>query len=187
MRLRIPGDQSTGHQPTYIVDKMLRNMWLVGYIHWLLPDACVLHVARHPLDTAMSCYAQPFGYSGMPWAFDLSHIAAQLNMTQQLVDHWNKVLPGKLHTVYYEDLVLNTEQVTRELLSACGLDWEDAVLSFHATERAVHTASVTQVRQPMYTSSVGRWRVYESQLHELKDMLKPLTSRWDLRSAVCRW
>lgn len=90
------GDGSQLHT----VDKMLRNLWLVGYIHMLLPQSCILHVARHPMDVALSCYAQPFGYStsALAWAWDLSAIAAQLQMTWEVAEHWEEQLPGRVLT-----------------------------------------------------------------------------------------
>jgi hypothetical protein len=86
--------------PTHIVDKMLRNLWLVGYIHMLLPKACILHVVRHPMDVAMSVYAQPFGYStsALAWTWDLAAIATQLQMTWEIAEHWEEQLPGRVHT-----------------------------------------------------------------------------------------
>jgi hypothetical protein len=91
---------ASSSQDLHIVDKMLRNMWLVGYIHMLLPNACILHVARHPMDVAMSCYAQPFGYStsALAWAWDLTSIASQLQMTWELAEHWEQQLPGRVQT-----------------------------------------------------------------------------------------
>ena len=93
MRARMPPDQL----PTvkFTVDKMLRNLWLVGYIQMLLPESCIVHVMRHPLDAALSCYAQPFGYSGVSWSWDLQHIAEQVKMVWELADHWDKYYPGE--------------------------------------------------------------------------------------------
>lgn len=87
-------------KPSRIVDKMLRNLWLVGYIHMLLPKSCIVHVVRHPMDVAMSCYAQPFGYSAsaLAWSWDLAAIASQLQMTWDLAEHWEEQLPGRVHT-----------------------------------------------------------------------------------------
>ncbi|PNH11150.1 hypothetical protein TSOC_002042, partial [Tetrabaena socialis] len=100
--------QATGwpanRPPLRIVDKMLRNLWLFGYIQLLLPRSCLVHVVRHPLDAALSCYAQPFGYSGVPWAWRLQHIGEQLRMTHALERHWRAQLPrGRLLTLHYEE------------------------------------------------------------------------------------
>jgi hypothetical protein len=93
------GDTRGSTAPTHIVDKMLRNLWLIGYIHMLLPKACILHVVRHPMDVAMSVYAQPFGYStsALAWTWDLAAIATQLQMTWEIAEHWEEQLPGRLH------------------------------------------------------------------------------------------
>lgn len=110
MRSKVPADwaakqrqpkaTSTSAAPARIADKMLRNLWLVGYIHMLLPNACIVHVVRHPMDVALSCYAQPFGYSAaaLAWSWDMSAIASQLQMTWELAEHWAEQLPGRIHT-----------------------------------------------------------------------------------------
>eukprot|EP00198_Chlamydomonas_reinhardtii_P009109 XP_001698446.1 predicted protein [Chlamydomonas reinhardtii] len=150
------------------VDKMLRNLWLIGYIQLLLPGSCLVAVARHPLDAGLSCYSQPFGYSGVPWAWSLEHIGEQIRMTAALLAHWRQHLPpGRLLTLYYEELVAAPEATARRLLAHCGLPWDPAVLAFHTSNRTVATASVVQVRQPLYTKAVGRWRKYERQLAPL--------------------
>ncbi|KAG2433432.1 hypothetical protein HXX76_008490 [Chlamydomonas incerta] len=157
-----------GRPPLRVVDKMLRNLWLIGYIQLLLPGACLVVVARHPLDAGLSCYSQPFGYSGVPWAWSLEHIGEQIRMTAALVAHWRAHLPpGRLLTLHYEELVAAPEATARRLLAHCGLAWDPAVLAFHTSNRTVATASVAQVRQPLYSRSVGRWRKYGRQLAAL--------------------
>ena len=164
-------------RPKWIIDKMLRNIWLVGYIHMVLPRACVVHVMRHPLDVAMSCYAQPFGYAGVPWAWDLREIAAQYNATMELQRHWEEVLPGKVLVVHYEELVVDVAGVARRIAAHCEMGWEEGMLRWWELGRAVHTASVSQVRQPLYGSAVGRWRRYEGQLAEAVEAFGG-TVRW---------
>jgi hypothetical protein len=93
MKARIPA--ADADQVKYTVDKMLRNLWLLGYIQLILPHSCVVHVLRHPMDVALSCYAQPFGYSGTSWSWDLDHIVQQIQMTWQLADHWDEAFPGE--------------------------------------------------------------------------------------------
>ncbi|KXZ46103.1 hypothetical protein GPECTOR_47g380 [Gonium pectorale] len=132
--------------PRRIVDKMLRNLWLLGYVSLLLPRSCMLHVGRHPLDAALSAFQQPFGYAGLPWAWRLEHIGQQVRMTAALVEHWRRALPpGRLLTVHYEELVAYPEATARRLLAHCGLVWDPRVLSFHSAPRVVATASVAQV------------------------------------------
>ncbi|KAL6749787.1 P-loop containing nucleoside triphosphate hydrolase protein [Haematococcus lacustris] len=166
-----------------IVDKMLHNLWLVGHIQLLLPDACVVHVARHPLDAGLSCYAQPFASPGMAWSWDLGHIAAQINMTWRLAQHWEATLTGRMHTLLYEELVAHPELAARRLLAACGLDWAPQVLRFHTLDRPVSTASLAQVRKELYSSSVGRWRRYAQQLKPLIDALGGTVAMYERRLA----
>jgi hypothetical protein len=155
-----------------IVDKMLRNLWLVGYIDLMLPKSVIIHVKRHPMDAGMSCYAQPFGYAGMPWAWDLKDIAYQINMTFRIAKHWDQHYPKRVITVFYEELVSYPREVAEELLKATGLPWEDAVIKFHEQEgRSVATASMAQVRKPLYLTSVGKWKRYASYLEPLRQML----------------
>ncbi|KAG2487977.1 hypothetical protein HYH03_013417 [Edaphochlamys debaryana] len=166
--------------PRRIVDKMLRNLWLLGYIQLVLPHACLVHVVRHPLDAALSCYMQPFGYSGVPWAWRLDHIGEQVRMTAQLARHWAQALPpGRLLTLHYEELVAAPEASARRLLSHCGLPWDPSALAFHTANRTVSTASVAQVRQPLYKKAVGRWRQYERQLAGLAEQLRDEVAEYE--------
>eukprot|EP00798_Chlamydomonas_sp_ICE-L_P012367 gene12367-15548_t len=147
MRSRVRKASDDGvkpYQPTRIVDKMLRNLWLIGYIDLLLPDSCIIHVMRHPLDAGLSCYTQPFGYNGLQWAWDVSEISSQIKMTHHLAAHWDKAMPGRVHTVLYEELVQYPELVSKDMMQWCGLTWSPEVLDFHKVERAVATASVAQ-------------------------------------------
>ena len=105
--------------------------------------------------------------STIPYAYDFKEIAAAYALTHRLCDHWESVMPGSILQVDYEDLVQDLEGTARKIVEFAGLPWDDACLSFHETERAVQTASATQVRQPIYTSSVERWRPYEPHLKQL--------------------
>lgn len=163
----------------HIVDKMLRNLYLLGYVRLVLPDACIIHAARHPMDAGLSCYEQPFGFAGMAWASDQRHIGHNLKLTWQLVDHWDDVMPDGVLTVYYEDMVANYREVMGEILDHCGLEWDEAIMNFHNVERPVHTASTAQVRKPLYSTSVGRWKEWRSELSELEDELGPLLARYE--------
>jgi hypothetical protein len=101
------------------------------------------------------------------WAADPDHIAARFRDYQRLMGHWRKTLPGEVFEVAYEETVSDLEGVARRLLAWCGLEWEEGCLAFHQTARPVRTASVTQVRQPIYTRSVARWKHYEQDLATL--------------------
>ena len=93
---------------------------------------------------------------------------------QRMMDHWHRVLPGRVLDVQYEDVVADLETQTRRMLEFCGLAWDDACLRFHTTERAVRTASSEQVRQPLYADSIGQWRRYENEIGELLEVLAPV-------------
>jgi len=181
MRKRLPPGLEHAER---IVDKMLRNLWNVGHIHMMLPQACIIYVVRHPLDTALSCYEQPFEGRGPPWAWDLGQIGEYILMNHAMARHWDSVLPGKLLTVMYEELVGNQEAVSRRILAHCGLEWEDNVMQFHRLQRGVQTASLDQVRQRMYNSSVFRYRQYEDKLAPLSEKLGPLVADYERNLAT---
>ena len=107
------------------------------------------------------------GMAQVRWACDPDHIASRIRATRHMMDHWNKVLPVPVLEVEYQTMVTNLEAVSRELLAWCGLDWNPACLEFHKTRRPVRTASAGQVRQPVYDSSIGRWKNYEHLLAPL--------------------
>ncbi|KAI7835611.1 hypothetical protein COHA_010488, partial [Chlorella ohadii] len=171
-------------QVRWVVDKMLRNWWHVGFIAMMLPDACIVHAVRHPADAGLSCYAQPFEGRGTPWASNLSHIAHQIQLVHRLGEHWDAVLPGRVLHLRYEDLVRDQEAASRRLLAHCGIPWEPAVLRFHETQRTVATASLAQVRQRLYGSSVGRWRHYARQLAPLLRPLRQLILRYEQQAGL---
>ncbi|BDA44128.1 probable protein-tyrosine sulfotransferase 1 at C-terminar half [Coccomyxa sp. Obi] len=167
MQARIP----EGRNATHIVDKMLRNAYNMAYIRMTLPDACLIHAVRHPLDVALSCFAQPFEGRGLPWASQLDEITAAVINHHDMMEHWEALLPGRILAVPYEALVADQEGWTRRMLQHCWLPWHDAVLQFHDTQRDVHTASVSQVRQKMYKSSVGKWKKYGDMLQPVREAL----------------
>ena len=117
------------------------------------------------------------------WANDPGHIASRFHEYRRLMDHWRAVLPVVVHEVDYEETVDDLEAVARRLVAACGLDWEPACLDFHRNERPIRTASVTQVRQPVYKRSVARWKNYENSLGSLFTKLVPVFSTSPLSSA----
>ena len=157
----------------YFIDKMPNNFPSIGFLHLILPNAKVINARRHPLDSCMGSYKQLF-YKGQSWSYDQFEIGQYYLQYQRIMDHWHDVLPGKVLDVHYEDMVADQENQTRRLLEHLGLPWEDQVLRFYETERAVNTASSEQVRQPIYTKALNHWRNYESQLEELIEILEPL-------------
>jgi hypothetical protein len=148
-----------------IVDKMPDNYLYLGLIACLFPKARIIHCRRDLRDVAVSCWMTNFRH--IHWAADLEHIAARFLDYRRLMDHWRQVLPVPILEVDYEDTVAELEAVARRLLDWCGLPWDPACLAFHHTARPIRTASVTQVRQPIYKRSVARWKHYEASLAPL--------------------
>ena len=161
-------------QARHITDKMPANFFAVPLIHLMLPNAKIIHVNRNPVDTCVSCYTRLF-HRKQEHTYDLAELGRYYADYARLMAHWRKVLPaGAFYNVQYEAIVADQEGEARKLLAYCGLEWDDACLDFHKTERQVRTASVVQVRQPIYTSSVERWRKYEKHLGPLLDALGDL-------------
>jgi tetratricopeptide (TPR) repeat protein len=154
-----------------IATKDLSNIYKVGLIHLMLPNAKLVHIVRDPLDTCVSRFTNVF-YPGTPFAHDLGELGRYHRRYLQLMSHWRKVLPpGVMLELRYEDLVTDTEAQVRALLAHCSLPWEDACLAFHETERTVTTPTRREVRLPAYQTAVGRWQRYNAHLGPLVEAL----------------
>jgi tetratricopeptide (TPR) repeat protein len=154
-----------GGRHVMVADKMPDNYMYIGLLSVMCPRATFIHCRRDLRDIAVSCWMTDF--RSIRWANDPNSIAARFVQYDRVMKHWRDVLPAPIHEVNYEDTVTDLESTARKLIAACGLPWEPACLEFHRTERPVRTASVMQVRQPVYQRSVARWRNYESALAEL--------------------
>jgi Tfp pilus assembly protein PilF len=154
----------------HVTDKMPHNFQNLGMIAAMFPNARIVHCRRHPLDTLLSCWMQNFN-DGHAYSASLTAAAQHYQEYRRLMAHWETVLPGRIHSVDYEALVGDQEAVTRGLLSYLGLPWDPACLQFHKAERTVLTASIWQVRQPLYSQSKGRWRNYERHLGPAREIL----------------
>jgi len=150
----------------YFTDKMPNNFPHIGFLHLILPNAKVIDARRHPLDSCFGTFKQLFA-KGQPFSYDLFELGQYYNCYIRLMEHWDHVLPGKVLRVQYEDNVADQENQARRMIEHCGLKWEDQVLRFYETERAVKTASSEQVRQPIYNKSVNSWKRYETELADL--------------------
>jgi hypothetical protein len=165
-----------------VTDKNLRNVALLGFIHLILPRAKIIHVRRDPVDTCLSCFFLKFGGNAVPFCYELGELGRAYRRYRQMMAHWRQVLPpGVILEVQYEDLVNDLEGEARRLILHCGLAWNERCLSFHEAERAVRTASVSQVRQPIYRSSLQRWQRYKRHLGPLIDALGPDASDGERR------
>jgi tetratricopeptide (TPR) repeat protein len=161
---------ATGGAATRVIDKMPANFMYAGLIHAAFPRARIIHMQRHPLDTALSIYFQNFFNIG-PWANDLADLAHYYGEYVRIIRHWRATLPAQnFLEVPYEGLIEDQEGWTRRMLEFLGLPWDARVLDFHTTERVVITASKWQVRQKIHSGSAGRWRHYEKHLGPLLEL-----------------
>jgi hypothetical protein len=167
------------------IDKMPNNFPNIGLIALMLPNARIVDARRHPLDACLSCYRQLFA-KGQNFTYDLTEIGEYYLQYQRLMDHWSDVMPGRVLTVQYEEIVADFENQVRRLLDFCGLPWEDACLRFYESERPIRTPSSEQVRQPIYSRSVGHWRNYERHLGELIEVVAPIRDRYRRYEAAAR-
>ena len=164
---------------TRVVDKMPGNYFWAGLIPFVLPNSKIVHTRRHPADTCLSNY-RIFFPDGMPWSYDLRNLGKCYRAYHEHMQHWEANLPpGMMLSVRYEEVVSNLESMARRVIEHVGLPWDDRCLRFHETERAVKTASLGQVRKQIYTSSVGKWKKYESYLKPLLDEISPLIKSYE--------
>jgi tetratricopeptide (TPR) repeat protein len=162
-----------GDQKRYFVDKLPDNFSNIGFIDKILPQAIVIDARRDPRDTCVANFRQLYA-QGKDFSYDLLEAGERYLQYHRIMQHWNGVFPGRVLRVQYEDMVEDTEGQIRRLLGHCGLEWEDNCLDFHLTPRTVTTASSEQVREPIYTDSVGFWRYYQAHLTDLLEVLDPL-------------
>ena len=154
-----------------ICDKLPRNFLYAGLLHKVLPDAKIIHAVRDPLDTCLSIYALLF-QQNLPYAYDLTELGRYYRRYARLMEHWKSVLPeGRILEIRYEDIVADLPTQARRMVAHCGLEWEDTCLEFHKNMRPVRTASIAQVRQPLYKTSVARWKNFERHLGPLQTAL----------------
>lgn len=154
----------------FFVDKMPVNFLYLGQIARMFPEAPLIHVYRHPLDTCLSCYRQLFG-DFYRFSYALTELGRWYVMYRELMAHWQQGMPGRILNLEYESLVREPEREIRQLLAHCGLEWEPGCLEFASGGTAVRTPSAGQVRREIYQDSVGRWRRYEKHLAPLMEVL----------------
>jgi tetratricopeptide (TPR) repeat protein len=149
-----------------IVNKTMENFRFIGFIHLALPNAQIIHVRRDPIDTCVSCFSHHFKH--LPYTYDLGELGRYYRAYETMMAHWRSVLPpGAMLEVSYEDVVFDLEGQAKRIVDFCGLPWNEKCLSFHQTERIVRTASKSQVREPIYSRSVGRWTALGPMLDDL--------------------
>jgi tetratricopeptide (TPR) repeat protein len=159
------------------VDKMLSNFGHIGLIQLMFPRAAIIEARRHPLGCGFSCYKQLF-VRGINFSYDLKELGRYYRDYEELMAHWNAVLPGRMHRVHYEQLVAHPEREVRRLLEYCNLAFEPECLRFHENRRVVQTVSSEQVRRPIYVEGVDQWRHYEPWLGPLKEALGDVVEQY---------
>jgi tetratricopeptide (TPR) repeat protein len=159
------------------IDKMPNNFTHVGLIHLILPRARIIDVRRHPLGASFSAFKQHFA-QGQTFSYDLADLGRYYRDYVDLMRHFDAVLPGRVHRVIYEDLVMNPEDEIRRLLKFCALPFDSACLKFYETDRPVRTVSSEQVRRPLYRDALEHWRHYEPWLAPLRAALGATLEHW---------
>jgi tetratricopeptide (TPR) repeat protein len=161
--------QRKSGRPRFI-DKMPNNFAHIGLIHLILPEARIIDVRRHPMACGFSLFKEHFAHS-QNFSYNLEHIGRYYRNYVELMAHFDSVLPGRVHRIFYERMVADTENEIRRLLEYCGLPFESECLAFHDNKRPVSTASSEQVRSPIYKKALEHWRHYEPWLGPLKRAL----------------
>lgn len=159
---------------THVVDKLPDNFQHVGLIHLMFPNARIVHAMRDPMDSCFSCFSRLFVAGNLGYAYDLGAVGRYWVTYHELMQHWHAALPaGRILDVSYEAMVSDVETQARRLVEYLGLPWDARCLGFHQNRRLVKTASVAQVRKPIYRTSVARWKPYERHLGPLLEVVKP--------------
>ncbi len=163
----------------YFTDKLPHNFQHIGLIRMLFPNAHIIHCRRHPLDNCLSLYTNSMTEFHNAYKHDLRKLGLYYRQYLRLMEHWRQAVPGGFHEVYYEDVVANTELNARSMIEYLGLEWEDGVMAREGSQTSVKTLSVWQVRQPIYTSSAGRWKKFEAHLGPLIEALGSEVGRYE--------
>jgi len=160
-----------GNDAPRLIDKLPFNFLYCGLIACALPNASIIHLTRHPMDTGFAIYKTLFAMA-YPYSYDLEELGHYYVAYRKLMSHWHAAMPGRILDVAYEDLVTDTESVARRLATHCGIDFEAGMLDYASSETASRTASASQVRQSVYTTSVEKWRKVENHLEPYASILE---------------
>jgi tetratricopeptide (TPR) repeat protein len=173
-----------GPKKRRVIDKMPMNYGAAGIIHALLPNARFIHCRRHPVDTCLSLYMTAHSMSAVPFGHSRAEIVQGYQDYLRVMEHWRTVLPAdRFLEVDYEEIVADREPLVRRIIDFCGLEWNEACLRHEDSTQKVSTPSLWQVRQPIYSTSVERWRQYEPWLGEFRQLLDPINSSQSKQSS----
>ena len=155
----------------FLTDKAPLNFRWIGFIKILFPDSKIIHCHRDAMDVCFSNFKNSFAGKSLPFTYSLEDLATYYNLYKDLMNFWNKIYTNEILNQSYENLVENQEKETKNLISYCGLDWNEACLKPQENKKIVATASLSQIRSPIYKSSVKKWKNFEAQLKELKQKI----------------
>jgi tetratricopeptide (TPR) repeat protein len=168
--------QSMHPRAKRIVSKPISNMQYAPYMHLALPGAKMIHIQRDAVDTCLSCFTNIFEGITQPQTYDMDVLGDYYQRYVALMEHWNTIMPGEILNITYEEIIEDTESSARKIIDFLGLEWSDKCLEFYKNESTVKTASVTQVRQPIYKTSIAKWKKYGHSLDPLIKALGPCAS-----------
>ena len=165
-----------------IVDKSISTALHTGLAVLMFPKARLVFVRRHPMDIYWSAYREMFGANAVTFTYSPEMLARRIKFSEHIMSLWQQRLPERILTVRYEDIVMNTEALTRKIIAHTGLEWSEECLSFHKSNTVVRTASMAQVREPVYKSSIGKWQAYGKQLAPVTSALADLIENYEKTS-----
>jgi Tfp pilus assembly protein PilF len=155
------------HSSQYIIDKLPQNFIHIGFISLLFPNAKIIHCRRNPKDTCLSCYSNCFEKQNLPYTYTLKELGQFYRLYLDYMKFWKQILPSRIYDIEYEEVTQDFETSIRNLFQYCNLEWDKKYMQFHQTKRIVKTASDIQVKTPLYTKSVDRWKNYSKYLDDL--------------------
>ncbi|MGI9464351.1 MAG: sulfotransferase family protein, partial [Aestuariivirgaceae bacterium] len=163
------------------VDKSMSTYGFVGSILRLFPNARFVQCVRHPMEAAWSMYSTLFQTGQLQFTTDFAGLAQKYEIYENFMTLWDRLYPDRILHLYYDELINDPEVEIRRILNHLGLEWDPACLDFHTTKNTVRTASITQVRQPLYKTASQKWRSYEAHLEPLQTLLAPFIDRYQRR------
>lgn len=179
--LYLAGYPAQARDHARVIDKSLGSYLEIGLILRMFPNARLVNCLRHPLDVAFSAWSQYFADNAMVYTYRFDRLAQHMQLYTDIMAHWHRTLPGRILDVRYEDLVSAPEPTARQAIAHLGLDWEPGCLDFHKTDRDVRTASIAQVRRPLYKGSLGHWRAYERHLQPHISQFETFVAAYEAR------